>query len=68
MFCLNYLINGREFTRRKLTKITTKSFLKKTRQSSKVDISDFKIEGAKMFCNEVLLAWCKFQGKIPSYS
>ena len=67
MFCLNYLINGREFTR-ELTKITTKSFLKKTRQSSKVDISDFKIEVAKMFCNEVLLAWCKFQAKIPSYS
>ena len=67
MFRLNYLINGREFTR-ELTKITTRSFLKKTRQSSKVDISDFKIEGAKMFCNEVLLAWCKFQAKIPSYS
>ena len=51
------------------SKITAKSKKKqKTRQSSKSDISDFKIECVKNVSNEVLLAWFKFQAKIPSYS
>ena len=50
-----------------MAKITAKS-KKQTRQSSKTDVSDFKIESTKMFPNEVLSAWFKFQAKIPTRS
>ena len=40
--------------------------LKKTRQLSKADILDFKLEYAKNVSNEVFLAWIEFQAKIPS--
>ena len=57
--------------REEFAKITAKharQYKKETRQSSKTDISDFKIECAKNVSNEVLLAWFKFQVKVPSRS
>ena len=63
--------------RKKLAKITAKC-KKQTGPSSKIDVSGFKLECAKMFLmlnwvfqnvsHEVLLAWSKFQAKIPTRS
>ena len=45
LFCFDYFISR---VQKKLAKITAKSKKKKTRQSSKTDVSDFKIECTKM--------------------
>ena len=56
IFLFNYLIN---IIQKRVTKNNRKK-KRKTRQSPRIDISDFQLECAKNVSNAFLLAWFKF--------